>query len=209
MDWPWSEQRNPWQQRPHAALAASRAGFPVEATCMGLWLGLGAALVWGFSDECFPVVHLREPPQIQIWLVFSQHKMHSKASLHFPIDASVVRMSNTVQRWERSSYSLRRCERFKYPYTVMKPFPTSPKVLSLNHWHINSMPAAGLGTPNYSSRHHQSSKSCLEYRYSAYPGRLKKRPKSWLRCLQQLHSFPPSWNKGCTNESLWASSQCS
>ena len=29
-----------------------------------------------------------------------------------------------------------------------------------------------------------------------YPGRLKKVLKSWLRCLQQLHSFPPSWNKG-------------
>jgi len=33
-----------------------------------------------------------------------------------------------------------------------------------------------------------------------YPGRFKKSLKSWLRCLQQLHSLPPSWNKGCTTQ---------
>lgn len=62
-DRPWSEQKNPWRHRPHADFAASRAGSPVLAICMGLAaLGLGAALVTGFSDECFPVAHLCKIP---------------------------------------------------------------------------------------------------------------------------------------------------
>lgn len=37
-----------------------------------------------------------------------------------------------------------------------------------------------------------------------YPGRFKKSLKSWLRCLQQLHSFPPSWNKGCITQARFS-----
>ncbi len=56
-DWPWSEQKKPWRHRMHAAWAALREVFPPDETCLDLF-GLGAAFDAGFSDVCFPVVHL-------------------------------------------------------------------------------------------------------------------------------------------------------
>jgi len=40
------------------------------------------------------------------------------------------------------------------------------------------------------------------YKDISYPGISKNKLKSWLLCLQQLHSFIPSWKNGCKFE-LW------